>query len=120
MRLFIAINLNDETKAALIALQNELRAYSKSGSFTLPENLHLTLAFLGECDEKQTEQIKSIMGKVVFQPFDLKVMRVGQFKRDGGDVWWAGIQDIVKKLEKRSTRHHQKNHVKVRFCASDA
>ena len=51
MRLFIAINFNTETCTQLLALRDELRIESQRGSFTAPENLHLTLVFLGECDE---------------------------------------------------------------------
>ena len=102
MRLFVAINFNDETRARLIALQDELRSCSVRGRFSLPENLHLTLAFLGECDVKQTTAIKAVMNEINFDPFVINIDRVGRFKRDGGKqrvpaksvaTWWAGIQE---------------------------
>ena len=93
MRLFIAINFSPETKEKLAALQNTLRAGSKHGSFTIPENLHLTLAFLGECDLSQTAAIKAAMDTVIFEPFDIKIGRVGYFKSNGGDTWWAGVNE---------------------------
>ena len=91
MRLFIAINLSPETKDKLIALTGELRAASPRGNFSLPENLHLTLAFLGECSENQASRAKSAMDALDFQPFDLRVERIGRFPREGGDIWWAGV-----------------------------
>ena len=93
MRLFIAINLNEETKSELISMQNELRAHSKGGNYTLPENLHLTIAFIGDCDIKQTAQIKAIMDIAPFQSFELIIEQIGRFKRDSGDTWWAGVQE---------------------------
>ncbi|MDR0310908.1 MAG: RNA 2',3'-cyclic phosphodiesterase [Acidobacteriota bacterium] len=93
MRLFIAINFNDDTKNGLFALCDELRANSKRGKFSLPENLHLTLVFLGECDAKQTDAVKAIMDSTNFEPFDLTIERIGRFKRDGGDIWWAGVRE---------------------------
>ena len=93
MRLFLAINFNDMTKAKLLALRDDLCMRSKRGNFSLPENLHLTLVFLGECDMKQTSAIKAAMNEVSFKPFDLTVERIGRFKRGGGDVWWAGVRE---------------------------
>jgi len=93
MRLFIAINLNDDTQSRLLTLQNELHTYSKSGNFTLPDNLHLTLVFLGECNAKQADLIKSAMDTVAFEPIDLQMNQLGRFKRDEGDIWWAGVRE---------------------------
>jgi 2'-5' RNA ligase len=99
MRLFIAINFNNDTRSRLIALRDELHANSVSGNFSAPENLHLTLAFLGECDAGQTAAVKTIMDGVAFKPFPVAVERVGRFKRDGGDIWWAGLCGSARLLE---------------------
>ena len=93
MRLFIAININSETRSKLLALCDELQRKSARGRFSLPENLHLTLAFLGECDAMQTTAAKEAMEAVVFDPFDLVIERIGRFKHGGGDIWWAGVQE---------------------------
>lgn len=93
MRLFIAINFNNDIKARLLALLSKLRSPSKNGNFSLPENLHLTLVFLGECDIKQTAIAKTTMDTIKFVPFDLVIERIGRFKRDGGDIWWAGVRE---------------------------
>ena len=99
MRLFVAINFNNETRSRLLAFRDELRSTSKRGNFTVPENLHLTLAFLGECDGKQTSAIKSVLTTVSFEPFDIAVDSVGRFKRDGGDIWWAGLRESKPLIE---------------------
>jgi 2'-5' RNA ligase len=93
MRLFIAVNFNSDTCSRLIALRDELRAKSERGNFSAPENLHLTLAFLGECGGRQADAAKSALSAVIFEPFDIAVERVGRFKRDGGDIWWAGLRE---------------------------
>ncbi|MCL1842279.1 MAG: RNA 2',3'-cyclic phosphodiesterase [Defluviitaleaceae bacterium] len=92
MRLFIAINFNEETRTKLITLRDGLQKKSTQGSFALSDNIHLTLAFLGECDSTQLEAAKSAMNTMQFAPFDLEIERVGRFKRDSGDIWWAGVQ----------------------------
>jgi 2'-5' RNA ligase len=93
MRLFIAINFNNSTRSRLLALRDELRGKSERGRFCAPENLHLTLAFLGERDSKQTAAAKSALSAVRCKPFDITIERVGRFKRVGGDIWWAGLRE---------------------------
>ncbi len=51
MRLFIAINFDDNTVNSLISLQEKLKASGAQGRFTRSENLHLTLAFIGEYND---------------------------------------------------------------------
>jgi 2'-5' RNA ligase len=92
MRLFIAVNFNDETRARLLALRDKLRSLSKRGNFSAPENLHLTLVFLGECDVKQAAVVKAIMNAVKFEPFGITINNIGMFKRGATDIWWAGAE----------------------------
>ena len=109
MRLFIAINFNTKTRSRLVEQRDELHAVSEKGRFSAPENLHLTLAFLGECDKKQLTAVKSAMDKVEFKPFEIGIGSIGRFKRTGGDIWWAGVSEnehlteLHRKLTKRLT-----------------
>jgi len=93
MRLFIAINFNNDTRSRLVALRDELRGKSEHGYFSTPENLHLTLVFLGECDTGQTAAVKKATDAVGFNPFNAAIERVGRFKHSGGDIWWAGLRE---------------------------
>jgi len=93
MRLFIAINFDDHTRSRLVALQDELRSYSERGGFVSPESLHLTLVFLGECNDLQTENIKRIMDETSFELFNMQFEKLGRFKRDYGDIWWVGVHE---------------------------
>jgi 2'-5' RNA ligase len=99
LRLFIAVNFNDETRTRLLSLRDELRTRSVRGNFSAQENLHLTLAFLGECNEKQAADIKAVMDTVRVKPFHAVIDKVGCFKRNGGDIWWAGVQASKPLLE---------------------
>ena len=90
MRLFFALNFSPEVKARLIVLQEELRRQSDSGNFSAPENLHLTLAFLGECGPKQLTSAKIALSLIKIAPVDIRIDRLGRFRREGGDIWWAG------------------------------
>jgi 2'-5' RNA ligase len=93
MRLFIAINFNDDTRSRLVSLRDELRSRSKRGNFTAAENLHLTLVFLGECGAGQADIVRAVISKIIFDPFPVSIERVGRFRRDNGDLWWAGVKE---------------------------
>ena len=99
MRLFVAINFNEETKKGLVTLRDGLRVQSERGRFSALENLHLTLAFLGECSVSQTNEVKAVMDELEFKPFTISIDRIGRFKRAGGDIWWAGVREDKKLLK---------------------
>ena len=85
MRLFIAVLLNDETKAALTLAQAAMKKAGVRGRFAPEENLHLTLAFLGEWPDP--EGVLDAMETVRFRAFPLRLEGLGCF----GDTWWAGL-----------------------------
>jgi len=96
MRLFVAVELDDNVVARLSSIQEKL----SSGDFDLklvePGNLHLTLKFLGEVQESQVKQIESIISGSVngFRPFTLSFRGIGRFGgRDRVNVIWAGVKD---------------------------
>ena len=63
MRLFIAISLSEEIKKSLAILQKRLASSIKNVKWVEPENIHLTLKFLGETDK--VEDIAECCQKVV-------------------------------------------------------
>jgi len=91
MRLFIAVNFSPATQAKLVGLQGDLRARCAGGSFSQLENLHLTLAFLGEVEPGQVRVVQTALERVDFQPFALTVDKVGCGRRHGRALWWAGL-----------------------------
>ena len=48
MRLFIAIQFEEKILDAITDFQDDLKAQGVTGNYTLRENLHITLAFIGE------------------------------------------------------------------------
>ena len=87
MRLFLAIPLTTQLKIALTGLQTSLRTRGVQGNFTPAENLHLTLAFIGEYPE--AEPVLEVLESVPFRPFPLTLEGLGAFPQ----VWWAGIRE---------------------------
>ncbi len=102
MRLFVAINFDENTKTPLTGVHNRLRALGQ-GSFSAPENLHLTLSFLGETRPERVAGIKHAMEQTTVLPLSLIFDHVGCFKRDGGDIWWLGLADNPMLVEMQKT-----------------
>ena len=100
MRLFIAIQLSDGMRAALGGVQDDLYRQGVRGNYTPAENLHLTLAFIGEYGDP--ERVLDVIRSVPFAPFELRLEGIGAF----GDLWWVGLersealQNYVRKLRR--------------------
>jgi 2'-5' RNA ligase len=88
MRLFIAFNFDDEAKSKLLRTQAAMRHAAASGNFTRPENLHLTLVFLGETPQGRVGDICRVMDSAPSKPLTLQFAGTGKF----GDTWWVGIE----------------------------
>ncbi|MCR5101040.1 MAG: RNA 2',3'-cyclic phosphodiesterase [Butyrivibrio sp.] len=87
MRLFISIIFNDNFTDALAAMQDDLMRCGIEGNYTRPENLHMTLAFIGEYDDP--EEIIEIMRKVPLRSFTIRLTDCKPFK----DMFFANIED---------------------------
>ena len=87
MRLFIAINLSDAMKDALTDVQDKMYDQGVRGNFTLRENMHLTLAFIGEYPDK--EQVTDALSSVTFSSFTISLSGMGCFR----SLWWAGMDE---------------------------
>ena len=67
MRLFIAINLYDNFKSALTSMQDDLRSQHVGGNYSPIENLHITLAFIGEYPDP--DDVMDALAGIDFEPF---------------------------------------------------
>ena len=61
MRVFIAVQLDDDIKDYIMIKQSEIKKYISGGSLTGPDNFHITLKFLGELDARHIESVKRAM-----------------------------------------------------------
>ncbi len=110
MRLFIAINLNDEIKDHLTKIISQLKANSSRGNFTRRENLHITLVFLGEVAKENLSLIQQAMEEIHADSFQLSLSGLGSFGRREGHLYWVGIEssnrlnDIYQQLREKLTR----------------
>ena len=100
MRLFIAICFSDDTKNRLFSAVESLRRHGQ-GHFSPVENLHLTLAFLGETEAVASAE--SALSQVRSPAFSLHFEGIGQFET----LYWAGVRpsDDLRALQSQLADH---------------
>jgi len=101
MRLFIAINLSEEERKQVLAVQNELKVKATRGNFTREENFHLTLAFLGEIPQTKVQVIEKVMDDASCGTFSLCFHKIDAFRRSGGSIYYLAAKP-EEKAEKLS------------------
>ncbi|MBR5768912.1 MAG: RNA 2',3'-cyclic phosphodiesterase [Clostridia bacterium] len=84
MRLFVAIEFPQELKDALASVITSLKEQGARANFTRRENMHLTLAFIGETP--RLADAKAALDTVKAAPFRVALEGSGAF----GDVFWVG------------------------------
>jgi 2'-5' RNA ligase len=109
MRAFIAIELPKELREFLSRMQDQLKTSGGDIKWVAPDNIHLTLKFLGEIDDEKFAKIVKIIEGVTKEtlPFPMRISSIGAFpKIDYPRVIWTGVdkgdkeaKQIVKELE---------------------
>src|SRR5881628_1010459 len=102
-RLFVAIRILDQIKVAMAAAQAELRHVlaERAVNWTKPEQLHLTLKFLGNVEVQRVDTLMQQLGGACngFSPLRLGAERVGAFPDlRFPRVIWVGLKDDTGQL----------------------
>lgn len=118
MRIFIAIDLPEEIRSRLAAMQNELRSTAAGARWVPAESAHLTLKFIGEISEQRREDIDNALAGLTWIPFTIAVQGVGFFPGPKSPrVFWAGLhaptmeglaQEIDSRLERAGFDREQR------------
>ena len=89
MRLFVALDLPWQLKQRLLLLAGGV----PGARWVPPENLHLSLRFIGEVSPVQAEEIDHALAAVRAPRFSLSLAGVGVFEKSGrGGVLWVGVE----------------------------
>lgn len=107
MRLFIGIRPNEAIRSTLVKAQEDLAHLGISGSFLLPGNLHMTLAFIGE--HPDADSVLNAMDNAADSPFEIVLSSIGTFNNS---ILWAGI-------EKNETLEHLVRRLRYELAKAD-
>ncbi len=94
-RLFLGIPLSEEVRNKAMPVLKEISAVHGDFSFVSVKNLHITVKFLGDVEEKEISLIAEKMSSVVrkYVPFSAQFHGVGAFPRlERISVIWMGVQ----------------------------
>ncbi|MEW6329573.1 MAG: RNA 2',3'-cyclic phosphodiesterase [Candidatus Micrarchaeota archaeon] len=101
MRLFIAVEIPEDLREKIVLLQNDI---PREGlKLVEKENLHITLAFLGEVDERKKDELVRALGEIKSEKFAMKLGGMGAFPSENYiRVVWVGVEgEGLKKLHAR-------------------
>ena len=96
MRLFVAIQLSDEVRSALMAMQQTLRRTCDGVRWTRPEQLHLTLKFLGDVPDAEVSGVAQAVERAAGRAkrFEMRVNGSGCFPPQGPvRIVWVGVEE---------------------------
>jgi len=94
MRLFVALPISSQLRERLALFLGELRQTDANPRWARPENLHVTLKFIGPFAGEQLGEIARALEKVAPRPpIALEIRGMGFFPNDRRPaVAWAGIE----------------------------
>ena len=107
MRLFIAIEFPKEIKDYIEESTKLLKASCKSGNFSLKENYHLTLVFIGEVPSSRVKDITAVVDDCECKPFDLQIGEFSRFKCNDGDILFRKLNTPNELLRLQSSLHEE-------------
>jgi 2'-5' RNA ligase len=94
MRLFVALDIPEETRTSLAALVSQLRPACRTARWVRLEGLHITLKFIGGTPAEKLEGIKAALASLPRRdPIALKFRGLGFFPDARRPrVLWAGVE----------------------------
>ena len=107
LRTFIAIEATDQIRSAGARLIQKLSHLGPGVRWVNPENIHLTLKFLGEVDERQLHQVCRQLGEAAREctAFSLRCGGVGAFPSlTQPRTIWMGVEDQEGRLAQLQQR----------------
>src|SRR5438309_10904162 len=96
LRTFIALDLGKTVRDKAVALQESLARAGSDVKWVEPENLHVTLLFLGEVDDRDVPAVCRSVGECCKQqqPFTMSVERLGCFGNPRRPrTVWLGVSE---------------------------
>ena len=94
MRIFISIDIQEEIKKEIYRIQQNLPEFF--GKKTEIKNLHLTLKFFGEIDDRKIEVIKKKLAEIKFKKFETEIDSIGVFSEKFIRIIWIHMTNCEK------------------------
>lgn len=98
-RLFIAIELDSNTKQIMKSIIEKMKEWNIKGKFVDVEHMHLTLVFLGNVYEERIREIIETIETLDASDLYLEMDKIGHFSKREGRIYWIGIKNNARLLK---------------------
>lgn len=98
MRLFVALEIPGDLSVRLAGLRGQI----PGARWVPPENMHLTLRFVGEVSEHQAGDVDTELARLEALPLSVRLSGIGHFASRGQvRALWAGVErnDALDRLQ---------------------
>ncbi|MEO1106219.1 MAG: RNA 2',3'-cyclic phosphodiesterase [Pseudomonadota bacterium] len=105
-RLFTALTIPEQTRMWLSTLRGGLRG----ARWIDPENYHITLRFIGDVNDRDTDEIHATLSRVTRAPLEIRLNGLGSFGNRKPHSIWARVEptpelaELQGELERRIQR----------------
>lgn len=87
-RLFVGLELPEMVRMRLGLVRGPL----PGAKWIDPENMHITLRFAGDVDNRQADELVGFLDGIEMTPFEVMIREVGAFGGRDPKVIWAGVE----------------------------
>ena len=101
IRTFIAVDLNPRIKKTIKHIQNYLDRANCDVKWVKPENIHLTLKFLGDINIKEIDALTQLLSNLLqnIKPIETEFTLLNAFPDiSQPHIIWAGLKDDSQKI----------------------
>lgn len=104
MRIFVAIDFPEKIKEEIRKLLEKLKEIDSNVKWVKPENVHITIKFLGEVGEEKIENINNRLKEICssYHNFDISISDIGSFPdwKSPRVIWFGtegeGKEELIK------------------------
>jgi len=93
VRAFVALELSQEIRDQLTIAQETIRYCKAHLTFVDPENIHITIKFLGEVEQAKLQKVMDAIRSVTFSSFPIKAGTVMVNNPKRPHTVWCKIED---------------------------
>jgi len=113
MRLFIATPISRQVETELANIIHQLKSAAGNVKWVKPENIHLTIKFLGETDESVVEHLSEMIDKTSRETkiLEFRISKLGGFPNlIRPRALWAGLDGDHAELERLAIKIDERVH----------
>jgi 2'-5' RNA ligase len=99
MRVFFACLFKDTDNTLIYEEILNAKAFFPMGNYTLKENIHVTVEFIGDVDDTTLTELKTILHSFSYHKFSLEPLKLDYFNKGNKQILFLGLKGDEPLLE---------------------